>query len=95
MPARIMGRVITSGLTIPLAIVAATSRETNAPRKLRMAAPKTAKRGDIALVEILVAIALAVSWKPFVKSKNKARITTVIKRKSIVTLRSLHLPYQT
>ena len=33
-------------------------------------------RGESARVETLVAIELAVSWKPFVKSKNSATTTT-------------------
>ena len=36
----------------------------------------TARRGDNARVETLVAIELAVSWNPFVKSKNSATATT-------------------
>ena len=36
----------------------------------------TAVRGVSAPVETLVAIELAVSWNPFVKSKNKATTTT-------------------
>ncbi len=69
--------VIASGSTIPLAIVAATLKEMNAPTKLKIAAIATAFRGDIARVETLVAIEFAVSWKPFVKSKNNATTITV------------------
>jgi hypothetical protein len=47
--------------TIPFATVAATSSETNAPRKFRTAAPRTASRGEAARVDTLVAIAFAVS----------------------------------
>ncbi len=65
--------VTASGLTIPFATVAATLSETNAPAKLRIAATRTATRGDSARVETLVAIAFAVSWKPFVKSKKRRR----------------------
>ena len=60
-PARTMSRVMTSWSTI-LAIVAATAKETNAPRKFRIAALITAARGESARVETEVAIALAVSW---------------------------------
>ena len=81
-PARRMSRVITSGSTIPLAMVAATLKEMNAPTKLRMAAMATAARGESARVETLVAIELAVSWKPFVKSKNNATATTARSVKS-------------
>jgi len=75
-PARITSRVTTSGSTIPFATVAATFSDTNAPTKLRIEAINTAVRGDIARVDTLVAIALAVSWKPFVKSKKSATATT-------------------
>ncbi len=68
--------MIASGLTIPLAIVAATSSDTNAPAKLSTAELATAARGDIARVDTLVAIELALSWKPFVKSKKSATTTT-------------------
>ena len=68
--------MIASGSTIPLAIVAATLNEMKAPTKLRIAAIATAFRGESARVETLVAIELAVSWKPFVKSKNSATTTT-------------------
>jgi hypothetical protein len=37
----------------------------------------TAARGDMARVEMLVAIAFAVSWKPLVKSKASAVATTM------------------
>ena len=71
-PARMTLSVITSGFTMPFAIVAATANDTNAPAKLRIAARRTAVRGVSARVETLVAIAFAVSWKPFVKSKKRA-----------------------
>ena len=64
------------GSTIPLATVAATSIDTNAPAKLRIAALTTAARGESARVETLVAIEFAVSWKPLVKSKKSATATT-------------------
>ncbi len=75
-PARTMSSVITSGSTIPFAIVAATAIETNAPAKLSTAAIATAARGERARVETLVAIEFAVSWNPFVKSKKSATATT-------------------
>ena len=64
---------------MPLAIVAATLNEMKAPTKLRIAAIATAFRGERARVETLVAIELAVSWKPFVKSKNSATTTTAMR----------------
>ena len=50
--------VISLGSTIPLAMVAATLKDMNAPMKLKTAAINTALRGDIARVETLVAIEL-------------------------------------
>ena len=75
-PARTTSSVITSASTIPVAIVAATSSETNAPRKLRTAALTHGRPRRERAVETLVAIEFAVSWKPFVKSKNSATATT-------------------
>jgi hypothetical protein len=72
---------------MPVAIVAATSIEMNAPRKFRIDAETTAARGESALVETLVAIELAVSWKPFVKSKKSATATTVQSMGSTIDLR--------
>src|SRR3954452_24076967 len=60
-PAKTIGSVITSALTMPVAIVAATCSERNAPTKWITEDTPTATRGDIALVEIEVATALAVS----------------------------------
>ena len=82
-PARTMSSVMASWSTIPFAIVAATAKDTNAPRKFRIAALMTAVRGESARVETDVAIALAVSWKPFVKSKNNATATTAKSKSSI------------
>ena len=75
-PASTMLSVIASWSTIPVAMVAATSNETNAPAKLRTAAIATAALGLRARVETLVAMEFAVSWKPFVKSKKSATTTT-------------------
>ena len=63
-------------MTIPLAIVAATLIEMNAPAKFRHAEMITATLGFRAPVAIEVAIALAVSWKPFVKSNANPMMTT-------------------
>ena len=63
--------------------MAATFSEMNAPAKLRTADIATAKRGDIARVETEVAIAFAVSWKPFVKSNASAVTTTITRMTSL------------
>ena len=68
-----------------MATVAATSKETNAPATLRIAAVRTASRGERARVETLVAIEFAVSWKPFVKSKKSAVATTATRVRSSKT----------
>ena len=62
---------------MPVAIVAATASDRNAPTKFSDAAIATATRGDIARVEIDVAIAFAVSWNPLVKSNASAVPTTI------------------
>src|SRR5690348_7241382 len=49
-----------------------TTTVTSAPTRLRTAATTTAVRAPIARVDTDVAIALAVSWKPLVKSKTTA-----------------------
>src|SRR5262249_58137405 len=62
-PAKMIGTVTSACSTIPLAMVAATATEMNAPAKLRTDASPTATRGGSARVAIVVAIAFAVSWK--------------------------------
>ena len=57
---------------MPLAIVAATASDRNAPTKFSEAAMITATFGDIARVDTEVAIEFAVSWKPLVKSNASA-----------------------
>ena len=57
--------------------MAATASDRKAPTKFSVAARVTATRGAIARVEIEVATALAVSWKPFVKSNASAVATTI------------------
>ena len=84
-PAKTIVVVTTSLSTMPLATVAATSSEMKAPTKFRTAAIPTAAFGDIARVEIDVATALAVSWKPFVKSNARAVATTMIRMRSLST----------
>src|SRR5690349_13645842 len=76
-PAKTIGSVMSSGLTMPLAMVAATEIEMNAPTKFSVDAMSTATRGAMARVEIEVATALAVSWKPFVKSNASAVPMTI------------------
>src|SRR5215217_1788447 len=71
---------------MPLAIVAATASERNAPTKFSVAARPTATRGGIARVEIEVATAFAVSWKPFVKSNASAVPTTIQRTTSSIGL---------
>ncbi len=81
-PARTTSSVTTPGSTMSLATVAATSKETNAPATFRIAALRTAARGESARVETLVAIEFAVSWNPFVKSKKRATATTATRVRS-------------
>ena len=75
-PAKITAGVIFVSSTSPLEIVFATCTERNAPTRLRMPAMSTAVRGLSAPVAIVVATALAVSWKPLVKSNARAVTTT-------------------
>src|SRR3954453_9995956 len=82
-PAKTIGSVIMSALTMPLAIVAATASERNAPTKLSTEDSPTATRGDIARVEIDVATAFAVSWNPLVKSNASAVATTIQRTTSL------------
>ncbi len=80
---------ITSGLMpavssmIPPEMVLATSTDRNAPTRLRTADIATAILGWSAPVEMVVAMALAVSWKPFVKSNTKA-VTITIPMRSVM-----------
>src|SRR3954471_13199889 len=76
-PANTICEVMSSALTMPEAIVAATASDRNAPTKFSADAIVTAERGPIARVEIEVATAFAVSWKPLVKSNASAVPTTI------------------
>src|SRR3954471_14494150 len=76
-PANTIGGVMTSESTMPVAIVAATWSDMNAPTKFSVADIATAVRGPMARVETDVAIALAVSWNPLVKSNASAVATTI------------------
>ncbi len=67
-------------LTMPPEMVVATLTERKAPAKFSTAAMATATLGLRAPVAMEVAIALAVSWKPFVKSKASAVMITTATR---------------
>src|SRR3954452_11043009 len=98
-PAKMIVRVgtpMSAGIGAPLAswmlmilllTVRATSMLRNAPTRFRTAERVTAVLGLRAPVAMEVAIALAVSWKPLVKSNAKAVITTItrMKRASVTT----------
>jgi hypothetical protein len=60
-----------------LPIVVATAVVTNAPARFAIDAISTAIRGVSARVETDVATALAVSWKPLVKSNPSATRTVM------------------
>ncbi len=78
--------------TIPLAIVVATAIEMNAPMKLSTAEIRTATIGLSAPVAIDVAIALAVSWKPLVKSNATAAAITITRTRVVELILSRTLP---
>lgn len=80
---------------MPPDTVLATSVDRKAPTRFRTAASVTAVFGFMAPVAMGVAIALAVSWKPFVKSKNSASAMTSATMKVISTCcpRSKHRPF--
>src|SRR4029079_3546215 len=78
--ARIVFGVARFASMIPLPTVVATAVVTNAPARFASDAIATALRGESAFVETEVATALAVSWKPFVKSKPRATTTTTTRR---------------
>src|SRR5277367_2024235 len=82
-PAATTVNVTSFVLTRPLAIVAATARERNAPTRLSAPDKATATRGPSAPVAIEVAIALPVSWNPLVKSKANAVTTTSASSESL------------
>ncbi len=67
----------TSGTMSPLEMVLATAvPTTKAARKLNEAAQSTANRGDRTRVATTVAMELALSWKPLMKSKTRATTIT-------------------
>src|SRR5512143_2680981 len=65
-----------AGSTIPFPMVVATCVETSAPTKFSPAAMRMAFRIERARVEMQVAMALAVSWKPLMKSNASAATIT-------------------
>ena len=71
---------------MPPEIVFATSVDRNAPATFRMAAISTATLGFSAPVATEVAIALALSWNPLVKSKNSAVTITSDTRNNVVDM---------
>src|SRR5687768_10472726 len=77
-PPKMIAGVIWASSTIPPEMVLATSTERNAPTRLSTADSATAVRGFKAPVAMEVAMALAVSWNPLVKSKMRAVTTTMI-----------------
>src|SRR5512143_3510285 len=71
-----------SAWTMPFPMVWATLMPMNAPTRLSKAAMSTAVRGESTLVETIVAIALAESWAPLVKSKMSATATTTASKRT-------------
>ena len=97
-PANTSSSVTRWASTRPLAMVAATAMDRNAPTRFSDADSATAAFGLSAPVAIEVAIALPVSWKPLVKSKASAVITTMNNKNSsrvtglILAIVWLHVP---
>src|SRR3569833_1358010 len=79
-PAKIIQGVTRPSSTIPPEIVLSTSVDRNAPSRVSAPEIPTATFGGSAPVATEVAIALAVSWKPLVKSNASAVITTTTTR---------------
>ncbi len=72
-PARITHSSTTAVSTTPLPTVRATlTPKPNAATKLKNAAQTTACSGESTRVDTTVAIELAASWKPLMKSKTSA-----------------------
>ena len=83
-PPKTIAGVTNDSLTRPPEIVLATSVDRNAPMTLSTAASSTAVRGVRAPVATEVAIALALSWKPLVKSNISAVTTTTTTTNMVV-----------
>ena len=75
-----------NGSTISFAIVWATPVAIKAPIKFITAANNMACLGLSAFVDTAVAIALAVSWKPLIKSKSNAHTTIATVRMSKLSI---------
>jgi len=75
--------VILEVSTSPIPTVLATAVPDNAPTKFNIVAIATAALGVKALVDTEVAIAVAVSWKPFIKSNTSARTITQTSKKKV------------
>ena len=75
-PAKITTGLMRVSSTSPPEIVLATCTDRKAPARFRQPASAAATLGRSAPVAIEVAMALAVSWKPLVKSKISAVSTT-------------------
>ena len=86
-PARITHSSTTAVSTTPFPTVRATlTPKPNAATKLKNAAQTTACSGDSTRVDTMVAIELAASWKPLMKSKISA---TRMRRRARATLRRI------
>ena len=76
--AAITVRFITSELITPVPMVVATLRgKIRKATKLKVAANKTAEKGDNTFVDTIVAIELAESWNPLIKSNIITNPTTI------------------
>src|SRR5215213_2674234 len=74
-PAKTTASLTTSGSTVLPTVLATAVWKTRKAMKLKKAAQRTASRGVSTLVETTVAIELAASWKPLVKSNTRASAT--------------------
>src|SRR6476660_167335 len=88
-PPKMIAGVILASSTSPPEMVLATAVEMNAPTRFSTPEMATATFGRNAPVAMEVAIALAVSWKPLVKSKMRAVMMTASTRKETSTTRTV------
>src|SRR5215218_1733591 len=77
-PAKTTASLTTPGSTVLPTVLATPVWNTTTAAKLKKAAHRTASRGVSTRVETTVAIELAASWKPLVKSNTSARMTMVM-----------------
>src|SRR5215218_1501255 len=77
-PAKTTASLTTDGSTVLPTVLATAVWKTRKAMKLNRAAQRTASRGVSTRVETTVAIELAASWKPLVKSNTSARMTMVM-----------------